>query len=464
LASPATPPGDNPERTPGGGISGTCTRDDDCSSGAVCSERTRKCVCLHNGWMRDTEDDSSRVTSSSVFDFNGDGAAEVVYADECYFRVYGGSSGAVEFEIPSLSRTVLENPVVADVDNDGNAEIVIVQNNETLQCNEDPLDSWPRGENDTRRSSLPNGIEVWGDPSDGWVAARRIWNQHGYHVTNVLEDGGIPQHEPESWKPLHGRLYNTYRSQPRSYDVAPDLTLTAIQVSSPDVTCGELSDEVVITVLVQNQGDLRVGPGVVLEFFGVWNGTESVLLDTDGDPLAITLTTSLEPGASTIVTATYAVGNNPAPNDATLPDDVRAIVDGGNGTTGTARECNEENNEVLGFVAPGRQLADLELEITDADCQGNVSIEVSNVGSRDAEAVLVEVYAGNPSAGGQLLGETTIDGPLAPGDSETAELDLGSFTRTLTVWGVADPANAVIECNDANNLSSLGPLDCSMIQ
>jgi hypothetical protein len=89
-----------------------------------------QCVCLHNGWQRVTEDDSSRVTSSSVFDFNGDGAAEVVYNDECFFRIYDGITADVLFKNNSPSRTRIENPVIADVDNDGNAEIVFPSNND----------------------------------------------------------------------------------------------------------------------------------------------------------------------------------------------------------------------------------------------------------------------------------------------------------------------------------------------
>ena len=90
----------------------------------MCNATIGHCVCLHNGWKRDSDDDSSRATSSSVFDFNGDGAAEVLYNDECEFRVYEGQSGEVLFAAMSRSRTGIENPVVADVDNDGNAEVV----------------------------------------------------------------------------------------------------------------------------------------------------------------------------------------------------------------------------------------------------------------------------------------------------------------------------------------------------
>ena len=78
-----------------------------------------QCLCLHNGWRRGSDDDSSRSTSSSVFDFNGDGLAEVAYNDECYMMIFDGRNGEMYFEEDSRSRTAFENPVVADVDNDG---------------------------------------------------------------------------------------------------------------------------------------------------------------------------------------------------------------------------------------------------------------------------------------------------------------------------------------------------------
>jgi len=117
------------------------------------------CVCLHNGWKRNSDDNSSKVTSSSVFDFNGDGAAEAIYNDECDFRVYDGTSGELLFSQPSRSRTGIENPVVADVDNDGNAEVVTGMNTAaTNRCDDDPPNT----------SSGPNGLRVWGDPTDTW--------------------------------------------------------------------------------------------------------------------------------------------------------------------------------------------------------------------------------------------------------------------------------------------------------
>ena len=76
-------------------------------------------------WSKPSQDASSRQTGASVFDFDGDGKAEAVYADECFLRVYNGTNGEVLFCTPRTSGTWYENPVVADVDRDDHAEIVV---------------------------------------------------------------------------------------------------------------------------------------------------------------------------------------------------------------------------------------------------------------------------------------------------------------------------------------------------
>jgi hypothetical protein len=455
-------PGTNPARDPGPNPNDACTSNTDCNSGAVCNTTIGQCVCLHNGWKRKTEDDSSRVTSSSVFDFNGDGAAEVVYGDECYFRIYDGASSNVHLAVPSVSRTILENPVVADVDNDGNAEIVFVNNNETFQC-KDGADvprvlTNPDGTT-ISAADLPNGIQVWGDAKDTWVSARRIWNQHAYHVTNVTESGHIPVREPESWKPYGNRLYNTYRSQPRAFGVAPDLALLAMQVSSPDVACGQLSDELQIVALVKNLGDLRVGPGVDVSFYGAWAGATSALQVAGGGPLTATLQTSLEPGASVLVSVLFNAQNNP---QLTLPEKVIARID----EAMSERECKEDNNSIEKEVSAGEQSADLRLEIGAAtgSCSATkVAVTVHNDGSASASDVLVRLYAGDPSSGGAVIGETTLPGPIAPGEAATGEVILQALDRIVTLYGIADPEDAIVECNNANNLDEGPEVICGTV-
>ena len=132
--------------------------------------------------------DGSGWAAGTAFDFLGDGIAEAMYADETTLFVFG-DQGAIELQVPRSSRTLIEYPVVADVDNDGSAEIIIVS-----------------GPGYDEKQTAPT-VQVIRDAEDRWIQARRIWNQHTYHVTNVREDGTIPAFEPKSWQ-----LLNTYRT------------------------------------------------------------------------------------------------------------------------------------------------------------------------------------------------------------------------------------------------------------
>jgi hypothetical protein len=85
-------------------------------------------------WAAPVQDLSSSRTGSSVFDFQGDGIAEVVYNDECFLHVFDGRAGTeILLEpFPNSSRTGAEYPIVVDVDRDGNSEIVVPANNDQV--------------------------------------------------------------------------------------------------------------------------------------------------------------------------------------------------------------------------------------------------------------------------------------------------------------------------------------------
>jgi hypothetical protein len=131
-------------------------------------------------WRSAISDRSSSSTGSTVFDFDGDGSVEVAYRDEQFLRVYRGSDGVLLAKVPIASSTWSEMPVVADVDNDGRADLVVVG---------DPF---------IGNTGL-TGVHVFQDVANQWTRTRRIWNQHSYHVTNVDEDGRIPLVETPHW-------------------------------------------------------------------------------------------------------------------------------------------------------------------------------------------------------------------------------------------------------------------------
>ena len=213
-------------------------------------------------WQAVTKDGSSQRTGSSVFDFDGDGRSEVIYGDEWYLRIYPGTEPdcpngpncdgvmtdeEILFIDINSSRTRSEFPVIADVDGDFKAEIIFSTNNESSQGNIGDA-----------------GVEVWEDRLDNWVGTLPVWNQHTYHVTNVLADGSIPAVEPPNWSVPPGKPYNSYR---RNTQGASDL-LCAPDLVPKDLSADELAcPDLKLSAKVLNQGCLGVGPGVNVAFY-----------------------------------------------------------------------------------------------------------------------------------------------------------------------------------------------------
>lgn len=268
-------------------------------------------------WSQTTQDASSNRTGSSVFDFQGDGAAEVVYGDECYFRVYDGADGNVVYEVEMSTATIHEYPVVVDVDGDNNTEVVVVGNdlnhlNGTVSC------PYPDSE-------AKHGVFVFGDPNENWVRTRRLWNQHAYHIVNVSSDGALPQPETPSWVVPPG--FNNYRQSNQGAGVfnAPDLQV------SLGVSLATCPRGIELRAVVQNAGSLGVPAGVKVDFY---RGTSpgGTLLGSD------VTTVALLPGQFEIVGLLV--------SDAAATDAFYVVVDGTDGVQPDAfDECLEDNNE-----------------------------------------------------------------------------------------------------------------------
>jgi hypothetical protein len=90
-----------------------------------CAGPGNGCLEKNIRWRQPSQDSSSGQTGVSLFDFDGDGKVEVVYADECFLRVYSGPTGEVLFSAYRTSATWYESPVIADVDKDDATEIVV---------------------------------------------------------------------------------------------------------------------------------------------------------------------------------------------------------------------------------------------------------------------------------------------------------------------------------------------------
>ncbi len=192
-------------------------------------------------WQSVTQDCSSAATGSSVFDFNGDGKAEAVYSDEIYLRIYDGATGNELWKTCNTTGTLIEYPVIADVDNDGQADIVVASNAYAFNCG----------------GTKQSGIRVIQSKSKSWVRTRRVWNQHTYHITNVDEDGSIPTKEATNWT-VPGLNNFRQNKQPGAELAAPDATITV------RARCGGAFG---VLVEVRNLGSAPLPPGMPVELF-----------------------------------------------------------------------------------------------------------------------------------------------------------------------------------------------------
>ncbi len=238
-------------------------------------------------------DYTSAATGSSVFDFEGDGIAEVVYGDEQTLHVYSGKgSGKDEdgdnyndavhvFSTPNTNGTLTEYPIIVDVDNDGSTEIVIAS---------------------TRyKSDEIYGVRAFEDPNGQWVRTRRIWNQHNYYVTNINEDGTVPANPEANWR--NPRLNNFHQNvQPSGAFNAPNLaavSLTADTSNSCGFVCSSTMTDnnlISLTASIENKGSLGVKAGVDVTFYVVQDGVTARIGHTKVD-------TVIAPGAP--ATASY---------------------------------------------------------------------------------------------------------------------------------------------------------------
>jgi hypothetical protein len=337
-------------------------------------------------WERVTQDGSA-MTGASLFDFDGDGQAEVLYGEECFTRIYDGKTGDVLFSSYRTSCTWYENPIVADTDRDTNAEIIVnsndncsascplldsshagllcVENSDCVsgscvdgycrcttdaQCNSSilggdgtileyqctaPINADGKG-NVCRAVHMKGvkqaGFRVLRDRLDRWASSRPIWNQHAYSVTNINDDQTIPKTSDWTQNFLKEGL-NNYRQNAQGAvgrDTAPDITGYFVN----DDVCGIKGDKITVGAMVCNRGTKMVASQMPATFYQVnADGTETLLCTSYTE-------SNVPVGGCMRVSCEFTL--DPTGTGARK---IRMVSnDDGNGGRTTV-ECNDQNNE-----------------------------------------------------------------------------------------------------------------------
>lgn len=178
-------------------------------------------------WRNPTNDVSS-VTCSSVFDFCGDGTADVVYRGQTKLQILEGVNGTVKWEDNCLSATHIENPLILDVDADGQTEVII-------ECGTTSPDF-----------GTVVCYEAIGTPG---ISSRKVWNQHAYFSTNINEDLSVPRYQQNPNLVGDSLKMNTFLNQ----FFNPTFPSPDGEIGFKSVSCEE--DTMVITIEICNTGD-----------------------------------------------------------------------------------------------------------------------------------------------------------------------------------------------------------------
>ena len=120
-------------------------------------------------------DEDSYSNTATVFDFNADDRNELLFTDNSNLYIYDVTAvpPILLSQIDCGQITIMHVPIVADVDNDGSAEIIATgKAGGYMQAN--------------------TMLKVFKSSTEPWRPARKVWNQYMYHVTNVNEDLTIP--------------------------------------------------------------------------------------------------------------------------------------------------------------------------------------------------------------------------------------------------------------------------------
>ena len=198
--------------------------------------------------------DYSGATKISMFDFNQDGIQEIIYRDETQLRIINGSGTTpiVLSNFPSLSGTALEGPIICDINNDNQTNILITSD-------------------DTSLGPFKGRIQSFKSNGQPWAPSRKIWNQYAYFNVNINDDLSVPVQQQNHGLQFYNSLgnclgatlrpLNSFMTQETIRDIsgcpiypAPDLIIS--QVDNIVYDCNNQITSFDLTI--ENQGSTTV--------------------------------------------------------------------------------------------------------------------------------------------------------------------------------------------------------------
>lgn len=195
-----------------------------------------------------------------LFDFELDGAQEIFFRNADGLFIFDGDLNQKAFE-PLSASSVSESPIVADIDNDNQAELV----------------TWggtPSG------NGFDQFLIVFESAGTPWPNTRKVWNQYSFFNVNIDENGRIPPVQQQQQLVGSGTL-NSFNQQ-YAYGPPPEAE-ASVNIVIAD--CTEAGTEIIFSICNEGQNTL-LPPDLT---FSVYEGDPT---QTDA-PLLFTETTDI---------------------------------------------------------------------------------------------------------------------------------------------------------------------------
>jgi hypothetical protein len=367
-------------------------------------------------WERPIADVDTGVSGATAFDFEGDGQVEVIHADESSLRIYDGATGAVRFEAPHPSAVLYESPIVADVDGDGSAEIVVASSSAS--------------------SSGSSGLRVYGDSQNGWVSTRRIWNQQAYGVVNVGDDGSVPARPDINWSTPG---LNTFRANLQGPGVTLPVPGPDLVISEVTAACHAASEQLLLQATVHNEGEAEAAAGIPVAFY-------------EGNPVAGGSLLGVGALAEALPASMSATVTLLLPPVSRRTVDLFAVIDDDGKGAGHEAECREDNNALsaqVGFscnVPPVAVCRAVTVAADPVTCLASASVDG---GSYDPDGLPAPLVISESPTGTLGLGAHAVT--LVASDGESTRSCVGSVTvadETPPVLTLVGAPVVSLECGE----------------
>ena len=429
---------------------------------------------------------SSGFTSTAVFDFDGDGASEIVYRDEINLHIVDGFTGDPITQYADAdfcsSNTHAEYPIVADVDGDGETEIVVV-------CGRDQ--NYPNQGTRTGGGNQRYGFvrAYKAAPGTFWVPSRSLWNQFAYFNVNINDDLSIPRYQQQHHLGFAqecnllpggtaGFSLNKYLNQSPKINYCGNLQFPSPRLdftSAPEVTPPTCpNSRFQVRLQFANSGEDVVGNPVPVAFYqhdpqvaysdGVANPhLETVYIDIPGglqpgETLDTTIWVNGIPGPFTLYTSLNDIGPFDPLTGSSLTNAAFYPLDELNGTI---RECDNNPDVISTPVNPNPFAVAASVAQDNTQCAGASSSDgvVTASVAGDTLGFVFRWYVGSVvKSVPDYLGatQTGLTGGTYLVVAEAAGVSCNSSSQTVQVQDLATPPVVVtsvlseqVSCNPA---------------